>query len=485
MNNDITKLLHIEDDGIRVLNSYDKGDVRTYVIERIPDLHYCPVCGCRMYSKGINKRRVKHQILQDGYKLILEVHQRRWQCQNPECKEIISDEFSFIEPRRRTTNLNDILIVNAFKDLEKTAAQIAREYNVSTTHAITTFSRYVEMPRRYLPEILCVDEVYIGNKAQYKYVLVLQDFVNNEPVDLVLSRRKEITEPYFSNIPFNERARVKYIVSDMYKPYQAYCDEYFPNAKPVIDSFHVIQMINWKFLKYIRSVIKKIDAEDKARHEKLQQNLHREIQFKHSKDYLLLKHYNWMLLKNRDKLKVYTESHYNPYLGRYMNTFDYFEWMFKIDRNFDEMRDLRERYARFNKLNAGDPKAARKQLKVIIEIYKHSRFEMYKEMAQTLETYFEPIILSFTLVKKTSPNGMYDSRISNGPIECLNKYAKDLKRNGRGYPNFEHMRNRFLFAQRKNAAILGKPKSLTQVYKEMPKKRKEPIDPYLIPDDEE
>lgn len=113
---------------------YDRGDERTYVLERNPNLHYCPVCGCRMYSKGITVRHIRHQILQDGYKLYLEIHQRRWQCQNPECKEIVTDQFSFIDPRRRTTNLSDLLIVNAFKDLQKTAAQIAREYNVSTTH---------------------------------------------------------------------------------------------------------------------------------------------------------------------------------------------------------------------------------------------------------------------------------------------------------------------------------------------------------------
>ena len=486
--NNIIKLLHIEDDGIRVIDMYDKGDSRTIIIERIPDLHYCPFCGCRMYSKGIRKRTIKHQILQDGYKLFLEIHQRRWMCNNPECKEIVTDQFSFVDPRRRTTNLSDILIVNAFKDMNKSASQIAREFNVSTSHAITTFSRYVDMPRRQLPETLCVDEVYIGTSTRFKYALVLQDFVNNEPVDLVISRRQEITEPYFMDIPYNERARVKYIVSDMYRPYQAYCREYFPNAKPVIDSFHVLQLINWKFLQYIRTVLKRIDTADRARHEVTQQSFHRELPFRHSKDYLVLKHYNWMLLKNQQHLKVYTKATYNSLLGRYMNTFDYFEWMFKLDKNFDEMRDLREKYASFNVKYAGNPEGARKALPAIIAIYKSSKFEMYRQIAATLEEYFEPIILSFTLVRKHTKAGEYDSRISNGPIECLNRYAKDLKRNGRGYTNFEHMRNRFLFAKRRNATILGQPKTLKQVYAEMPeRKNKEYIDPYLLPetDDDE
>jgi len=38
-----------------------------------------------------------------------------------------------------------------------------------------------------------------------------------------------------------------------------------------------------------------------------------------------------------------------------------------------------------------------------------------------------------------------------------------MKRQARGFKNFEFFRNRFLFAKRVNAGILGKPKSLDQV----------------------
>ena len=45
----------------------------------------------------------------------------------------------------------------------------------------------------------------------------------------------------------------------------------------------------------------------------------------------------------------------------------------------------------------------------------------------------------------------------NGPIESLNRIVKDMKRNGRGFRNFEHLRNRFLFANRANAQMLSVP----------------------------
>ena len=64
------------------------------------------------------------------------------------------------------------------------------------------------------------------------------------------------------------------------------------------------------------------------------------------------------------------------------------------------------------------------------------------------------------MVEKIGPGQIrYETRLSNGPIESLNRKAKDLKRLGRGYRNFSHLRNRFLFATRFNAPLNGKNSS--------------------------
>ena len=59
------------------------------------------------------------------------------------------------------------------------------------------------------------------------------------------------------------------------------------------------------------------------------------------------------------------------------------------------------------------------------------------------------------MISREGPGGLYDSRLSNGPIESMNRKVKDLKRSGRGFRNFEHLRNRFLFATRKQPVING------------------------------
>ena len=60
------------------------------------------------------------------------------------------------------------------------------------------------------------------------------------------------------------------------------------------------------------------------------------------------------------------------------------------------------------------------------------------------------------MVEKYGSGGIYSSRLSNGPIESLNRKVKDLKRQGRGYRSFEHFRNGFLYATRNRPILDGR-----------------------------
>lgn len=91
--------------------------------------------------------------------------------------------------------MTDFLIVQAFKDVELSASQTARRFNVSYIYAIYTFERYVDMKRRQLTAAICIDEAQLKIPKVCNYALVIQDFATGEPIDLVINRRKEITEP--------------------------------------------------------------------------------------------------------------------------------------------------------------------------------------------------------------------------------------------------------------------------------------------------
>ena len=453
----IIKFLNFEDDGLEEIDQVIKDGKRYLTIQQKPTPHFCPICSYRMHSKGITERTVNHPVMQDGMQLILIIKQRRWQCTNPDCKNIITDEFSFVEKYKRNTKLSTILIVDAFRDSNLTAAAIARRFNVSDTYALGTFSKYVDMHRRPLTEAICVDEVHVHVSKVCNYALVIQDFVTGEPIDMIANRRQEITEPYFTNLPTVEKNRVKYLVSDMYRPYIAYVDKYFPNAISVVDSFHVIKHINQELRNYLNKLARKLRNRDEERHRQRELDLHREIKFVPSKEYYLVKHFQWVILSNPDNLRYADPPRYNFKLGYYLDLPEIEHLLFLVDPDLKELRRLKDKYIRFNNTYGNNPKKARPALHQLIQEYRNSGYTTFKSIADTLDYHFESIINSFIIIERLCADGTHISRLSNGPMESLNRIAKDLKRNGRGFRNFEHLRNRFLFAERENAQMLSTP----------------------------
>ena len=145
----------------------------------------------------------------------------------------------------------------------------------------------------------------------------------------------------------------------------------------------------------------------------------------------------------------------DPHFRCLMNTFDYEDALFRIDPKLKDFRDLKESYIYFNNHNAADPVAARRDLDLLIPTYKDSEYEIFREFGSLLEKYEDPIINSFIMVEKHGYGKIYDSRLSNGPIESINRKVEDLKRLGRDFRNFEHFRNRFLYAARRNPVLNG------------------------------
>ena len=267
--NHITDLLDLEDTDVIISDIRIQGQTKTITLETPPTAHFCPSCGYRMHSRGIKSRTINHPILQDNYSLILILKQRRWRCTNPACLYDISESFKFVDKRRRTTNASDMLIVDAYRNLLETSASIAKRFHVSDSHVHEIFDRYVRLDRLPLTDAISVDEVLLDMDDDCRYALVIQDFHTGDPVDLLRSRRTNVTDPYFVSIPANERSQVKYLISDMYNPYIAYVEKYFPNAVPVVDSFHVIQWITRSIDSYIRQLLKKYRQRDREYQDKL------------------------------------------------------------------------------------------------------------------------------------------------------------------------------------------------------------------------
>ena len=254
-------------------------------------------------------------------------------------------------------------------------------------------------------------------------------------------------------IPLEERARVRYLISDMYNPYINWVNRYFPNAVSVVDSFHVIQWITHKIDNHIRALIKHFKARDREAYITNGGIIDEHTYIPVSREVYLLQKYRWLILANNSSITYHTDLRMDSHLHCMMNTYDYEDCLFMIDPDLKELRDLKELYVQFNTRNAGKPMDARIELDELIGKYLHCNQVMFRDFANLLIRNHDYIINSFVMVEKHGPGKIYSSRLSNDPIESLNRKAKDLKRLGRGYRNFEHFRTRFLYATRDNPVI--------------------------------
>lgn len=465
MNNDIIDFLNLNDNTIVIKDFFIDGDTKVIVLEKILEPIYCPLCSFKMHSKGIHVRKIKHPILQDGYKVLLHVRQRRWKCTNMECNHEYNDFFSFVGKYKQVTNLIPYAICFAMKDLSLSARCIAERFNVSDTTVHNYFMQYVDIPRLPLSEVISIDEVYLNIDNKHKYALVIMDFETKNIIDILPSRLQEEVNKYFLSIPLEERNKVKHIISDMYNPYLQYPYSYFHNSQSVIDSFHVLSWLTNKLNLYINHVKKRYQERDREELARKNYRTNRDWQTTiDSKEVFILKNYKWVLLKNQEDINYSTQRHYVSKLSSYLDTYQIEEKFFNLDKHFKPLRDLKELYVTFNSRNLGNEENAAIELKELINVYTSSNEPIFIEFAKLLEKFYAPIVRSFKIIKSYDDRGNeIIRRISNGPMESFNRKPKDLKRNSRGFSSFEYTRSRILWSVRENEPILACPKPLYEV----------------------
>lgn len=457
--NDIINILGLEDESVQITNITICDMVKTITVEKLLSPSYCPVCGGRMHSKGVSVRKINHPILQDGFRLVIMLRQRRWKCTL--CGHSCTDTFKFVSPYKHSTNVTDLLILENIRNLNMTFTDIAEKFNVSDTYIHTVFDKYVDMDRLPLNEIICIDEVFTDVVTYSKYSMVILDFLSGQPIDILPSRQEKDTTKYFHSISYEERCKVKYLVTDMYNPYLAYAGTFFPNAVSAIDSYHVIQWLIHRLNMLLIHITKEYERrDDEYRLKREEKHIPVRKNWVSDEVYLLKKH-RWVLLKNQDEIDYDMPSHKDYHFGYYMNTYMYEKAFLDIHPEFAEIRELKEKYIRFNRRNHGDPESAREELLTLIYEYRHCHFPTFHAFADLLDKYFQEILNSFIIIEKYD---MKYHRLSSGVIESFNRKPKDIRRSARGYRNFDHMRNRLLFATRDSPAILGVPKTNEDVH---------------------
>ena len=60
-------------------------------------------------------------------------------------------------------------------------------------------------------------------------------------IDIIECKYKTHLLDYFNKFLLQERKKVKYVVTDLWKTYKDLANTYFPNAKVVADKFHFVR----------------------------------------------------------------------------------------------------------------------------------------------------------------------------------------------------------------------------------------------------
>lgn len=423
----IMRSLDLEEINIEKFDYIFRNNQNFYFITLVSRGRFCP--NCHTFSKKVHShkdKKIKHSFLIKE-ELTIIYHQRRYIC--PHCHKTFVEDNPFCAEHSHFSSLTINKTLSLLKDYNQTFSSVSRLMNISVSQVIEIFDQYVQIERKPLQEVICIDEFYFSKHSKDKFACLLIGFKNGLVLDVLKSRKKAYLRSYFRMIDKSERDIVQFISMDMYDNYRDIAHIYFPNALCCADSFHIIKNIN--------------DALNKIRCKVM----NRYKDNKKSDEYYLLKHKHHLLFI--DSLKI-SDDHikYNHHFKYKLSQNALLEKLLNIDNELKYAYELKEMYIIFNDSHEDNNKI-REHLEMIISVYQLSHIPLFVELGNTLSNWKEEIINSFHTYK--------GRRINNGPIEGRNKYLKIILELANGYKNFQRYRNRVLYVFNKLEKPLEKP----------------------------
>ena len=167
---------------------------------------------------------------------------------------------------RKYSNTSKNLRAGIIKKLSNqlTMKQIAKSYAISTNTVWRVqyeLSKTLDRPKS-LPAYMCFDELSSTSDSVSNMSFVYSDALNHQIQNILQGRTNNIIKNYFLYYSYKERCDVKAIVIDMNSGYKCLIRELFPNAKIIVDRFHIVQLVNRAFNKYRISYMNSIKDKD-------------------------------------------------------------------------------------------------------------------------------------------------------------------------------------------------------------------------------
>lgn len=201
--------------------------------------HVCPCCKQETtYVHDYRKRKIK-DIFAFGKHVTLIHNHRRYVCKH--CGKRFAEDNSFALKYYRVTLR---LINEIFKKTqsERSFTSIAKEVNLSVSTVIRFFDILAFNPPKKLLNVLSIDE-FKGNTGDEKYQVIITNPADGTVLDILPDRKQSHLISYFKNWDRDERNRVKFFVSDMWKPYTQLSEIYLKQATQLVDKHHYVRQV--------------------------------------------------------------------------------------------------------------------------------------------------------------------------------------------------------------------------------------------------
>ena len=396
-----TQLIGIKDKNI-TLNKVLKHKTH---IEMIATLDYAPGNCNHCQGKQIKydfQKPSKIPFLEvAGFPSLIRLKKRRFQCKN--CRKVTVSETSLIQ---KNCQISEPLRQKVAQVLVNRQAltHIAQDLAISTStvhRKLKEFTFKEDFSR--LPEILSIDEF---SYQKGKLAFIAQDFETKKIITILENRTQTTIRNHFFRYSKEARNSVKVVTVDMSGSYIPMIPKLFPNAKIVIDRFHIVQHMS-RALNHTR--IQLMTQFDKK-----------------SLKYRALKYYWKSVLKDSRKLSL------NSFRSRtFGETLTPKECLTEIFHLVPELKGYYDLY----------------QLLLFHLQEKNADyfFDLIEEALPHLNQTFKTALRTILHHKQHVINAI-ELPYSNAKLEATNKLIKDIKRNAFGFRNFDNFKKRIFIA---------------------------------------
>ncbi len=197
----------------------------------------CPHCRSdNLVGFGRREQMVKDLPIH-GKRVGLYVDTRRYRCRA--CTKTFYETLPEVDEKRlMTQRLTAWMGKQAIK---RTFASIAEEVGCTEFTVRAVFNDYVNELEKTIrfetPKWMGIDEIHLIKPRG-----VIANIANNTIVELLPNRNKDTVVRYLHHLEGKDR--IQYVAMDMWAPYRDACTAVIPDARIVIDKFHVVKMAN-------------------------------------------------------------------------------------------------------------------------------------------------------------------------------------------------------------------------------------------------